>query len=126
MIPKDENSKAAIRMNIDNSFMFSGLDESEKQIVVDAMEEQKEFKNEAVKKEGEKRRGREKRGEKGRKGEKEEGEKGRKGRGKKKKGEEKRERGAHICEATSPKEASSAQSPRICPLRHSQLKCLSY
>ena len=32
--------------------MFSGLNEAEKQIVVDAMEEKKAFKNEAVIKEG--------------------------------------------------------------------------
>jgi hypothetical protein len=33
---------------IEKSFMFSGLDESEKKIVVDAMEEKKTFKNEVV------------------------------------------------------------------------------
>ena len=32
---------------IEKSFMFSGLDESEKKIVVDAMEEKKTFKNES-------------------------------------------------------------------------------
>jgi cAMP-dependent protein kinase regulator len=37
---------------IEKSFMFSGLDESEKKIVVDAMEEKKTFKNEIVIKEG--------------------------------------------------------------------------
>ena len=37
---------------IEKSFMFSGLDESEKKIVVDAMEEKKTFKNEVVIKEG--------------------------------------------------------------------------
>lgn len=34
------------------SFMFSGLNDEEKQVVVDAMEEKKTFKNEAVIKEG--------------------------------------------------------------------------
>lgn len=51
-IPKSEEACKAIRDKIDKAFMFSGLDDSEKQIVIDAMEEKKAFKNEAVIKEG--------------------------------------------------------------------------
>lgn len=42
----------AIRDKLDKAFMFSGLDDGEKKIVADAMEEKKAFKNEAVIKEG--------------------------------------------------------------------------
>lgn len=52
VIPKSEEAKKAICEKIEKSFMFSGLDDAEKQIVVDAMEEKKAFKNEAVIKEG--------------------------------------------------------------------------
>lgn len=52
IVPKDQDAKDAILEKISMSFMFSGLDEAEKQVVVDAMEEKKTFKNEAVIKEG--------------------------------------------------------------------------
>jgi cAMP-dependent protein kinase regulator len=52
VVPKSEQAKAAIMDKIEKSFMFSGLDEAEKDIVVDAMEEKKTFKNECVIKEG--------------------------------------------------------------------------
>ena len=52
IVPKDQEAKDAILEKISMSFMFSGLDEAEKQVVVDAMEEKKTFKNEAVIKEG--------------------------------------------------------------------------
>jgi len=52
VIAKSEEAKKAIVEKIEKAFMFSGLDEAEKQIVVDAMEEKKAFKNEAVIKEG--------------------------------------------------------------------------
>lgn len=38
VIPKDEEAKQAILDKINNSFMFQGLDDNEKSIVVDAME----------------------------------------------------------------------------------------
>lgn len=53
VVPKSEAATAAINEKISKSFMFSGLDEAEKKIVVDAMEEKKCFKKEAVIKEGE-------------------------------------------------------------------------
>eukprot|EP00356_Strombidium_inclinatum_P016573 CAMPEP_0170494834 /NCGR_PEP_ID=MMETSP0208-20121228/14861_1 /TAXON_ID=197538 /ORGANISM="Strombidium inclinatum, Strain S3" /LENGTH=417 /DNA_ID=CAMNT_0010770937 /DNA_START=22 /DNA_END=1272 /DNA_ORIENTATION=- len=52
VVPKSEQAKEAIMDKIAKSFMFSGLDEDEKKIVVDAMEEKKTFKNECVIKEG--------------------------------------------------------------------------
>lgn len=52
VIPKDEKVKAAIMDKIEKSFMFSGLDDAEKKVVVDAMEDKKVFKNEVVIKEG--------------------------------------------------------------------------
>jgi len=52
VIPKSEEAKKAICEKIEKAFMFSGLDDGEKQIVVDAMEEKKAFKNEAVIREG--------------------------------------------------------------------------
>ena len=39
MIPKSEESKKAIRDKLNMAFMFSALDENEKDIVVDAMEQ---------------------------------------------------------------------------------------
>jgi cAMP-dependent protein kinase regulator len=52
VVPKDEKVRAAIMDKIEKSFMFSGLDDAEKQVVVDAMEDKKVFKNEVVIKEG--------------------------------------------------------------------------
>ena len=52
IVPKDKAAKDAIMDKISMSFMFSGLNDEEKQVVVDAMEEKKTFKNEAVIKEG--------------------------------------------------------------------------
>ena len=52
VVPKSDQAKTAIMDKIEKSFMFSGLDDSEKVIVVDAMEEKKTFKNECVIKEG--------------------------------------------------------------------------
>lgn len=52
VVPKSADAKQAIMDKIANSFMFSGLDEKEKQIVVDAMEEKKCFKKETVITEG--------------------------------------------------------------------------
>jgi len=53
IVPKSKEAKEAIMEKITNSFMFSGLDDKERQIVVDAMEEKKFFKKETVIKEGE-------------------------------------------------------------------------
>jgi len=52
VIPKSQEAKEAIMDKIEKSFMFSGLDDGEKKIVCDAMEEKKCFKNEVVIKEG--------------------------------------------------------------------------
>lgn len=53
VVPKSQEAKDAILDKINKSFMFSGLDENEKIIVVDAMEERKCYKKEAVIREGE-------------------------------------------------------------------------
>jgi cAMP-dependent protein kinase regulator len=52
VIHKDNQAKQQILDKITKSFMFSGLEDSELTIVVDAMEEKKAFKNEVVIKEG--------------------------------------------------------------------------
>lgn len=52
VVPKSEEAKEAIMDKIQNSFMFSGLDNAEKIIVCDAMEEKKCFKKEVVITEG--------------------------------------------------------------------------
>ena len=52
VIPKSDDAKKAIMEKIDKSFMFSGLELAQKNIVIDAMEEKKAFKNEAVISEG--------------------------------------------------------------------------
>ena len=52
IIPKSQAAKDAIMDKISKSFMFSGLDAKEKNIVVDAMEEKKAEPNEAVITEG--------------------------------------------------------------------------
>jgi len=52
MIPKSAEAMESIMDKIDKSFMFSGLDDKEKKIVADAMDEQKFHKNEVVIKEG--------------------------------------------------------------------------
>jgi len=52
VVQKSEEAKESIMEIIQKSFMFSGLDDNEKQIVVDAMEEKKCFKKECVIKEG--------------------------------------------------------------------------
>lgn len=52
VVPKSDEVKEQIMEKIEKAFMFSGLEDSEKQIVVDAMEEKKCFKNEVVIKEG--------------------------------------------------------------------------
>lgn len=53
VIAKSAEATAAIYDKINKSFMFSGLDDDEKKIVVDAMEEKKCFKKESVIREGE-------------------------------------------------------------------------
>jgi len=53
VVNKSGEAKEAILDKINKSFMFSGLDDAEKSIVMDAMEEKKCFKKEAVIKEGE-------------------------------------------------------------------------
>jgi cAMP-dependent protein kinase regulator len=53
VIQKSEESQAAILDKLNKSFMFSGLDDAERGIVMGAMEEKKCFKKEAVIKEGE-------------------------------------------------------------------------
>lgn len=52
VIPKSDEAKKAIMDKIEKSFMFSGLELAEKNTVIDAMEEKKAFKNEAVISEG--------------------------------------------------------------------------
>ena len=52
VVQKSDQAKEAIMDKISKSFMFQGLDDSEKKIVVDAMEERKTFKSEVVIKEG--------------------------------------------------------------------------
>lgn len=52
VIPKSAEAIESIMDKIDKSFMFSGLDDKEKKIVMDAMDEQKFHKNEVVIKEG--------------------------------------------------------------------------
>jgi len=52
VVPKEQAAKDAIMEKINLSFMFSGLDANEMNVVVDAMEEKKCFKNEQVIKEG--------------------------------------------------------------------------
>ena len=52
MIQKSEEAKEAIMEIIGKSFMFMGLDDKEKAIVVDAMDEKKCFKKEVVIREG--------------------------------------------------------------------------
>lgn len=53
VIPKSQEAIAAIYDKINKSFMFSGLDDKEKKIVVDAMEEKKCFKKENIITQGE-------------------------------------------------------------------------
>ena len=48
MVAKSEDAKQAIREKLNMAFMFSALDENEKRIVVDAMEECKIGTNEVV------------------------------------------------------------------------------
>jgi cAMP-dependent protein kinase regulator len=52
VIAKSEECKAAIMDKLNKSFMFSGLDDNEKDIVVGAMQEKKCFKKEVVIQEG--------------------------------------------------------------------------
>lgn len=52
IIPKSAEAMESIMEKIEKSFMFSGLDDKEKKIVADAMDEQKFHKNEVVIKEG--------------------------------------------------------------------------
>lgn len=52
VVEKHNDAKEQILDKINKSFMFSGLDEKEKMIVVDAMEERKCFKGEVVIREG--------------------------------------------------------------------------
>jgi len=52
VIPKSDTAKAAIMEKINKAFMFSGLNEAEKVIVVDAMDEKACFKGDVVIKEG--------------------------------------------------------------------------
>lgn len=52
IVPKSEEAGEAIMDKIKKAFMFSGLDEKELKIVVDAMEERSCFKKEVVIKEG--------------------------------------------------------------------------
>jgi len=52
LVTKSDEVKEAIMDKIEKSFMFSGLDDKEKLVVVDAMEEKKSFKGEVVIKEG--------------------------------------------------------------------------
>jgi cAMP-dependent protein kinase regulator len=52
VVPKNDDVKTAIMEKINNSFIFSGLDDKEKDIVVMAMEEKKCFRKEVVIKEG--------------------------------------------------------------------------
>ncbi len=52
LVPKSAEAKAAIMEKIESAFMFSGLEESEKKIVVDAMEEKNYMKTEVVIREG--------------------------------------------------------------------------
>lgn len=53
VIPKSEEQQTKIYEKLNQSFMFSNLDESEKKIVIDAMEERKVTANTCVIKEGE-------------------------------------------------------------------------
>lgn len=41
IIPKSEQVKQKIKMNLEKSFMFSSLDEAEKNIIIDAMQEKR-------------------------------------------------------------------------------------
>ena len=52
MVAKSEDAKQAIREKLNMAFMFSALDENEKRIVVDAMEECKIGANDVVIQEG--------------------------------------------------------------------------
>jgi len=52
VVPKSETAKAAILEKVNKGFMFSGLDDKEKKIVVDAMDERQCFKGDVVIKEG--------------------------------------------------------------------------
>ena len=52
VVPKSETAKAAIMEKVNKGFMFSGLDDKEKKIVVDAMDERQCFKGDVVIKEG--------------------------------------------------------------------------
>ena len=52
VVPKSEDAKQAIREKLNMAFMFSALDESEKDIVIDAMEECKIGVNDVVIQEG--------------------------------------------------------------------------
>ena len=52
MIAKAPEAKAAIRDKLNMAFMFSALDEKEKDVVIDAMEERKAEMNEVVIQEG--------------------------------------------------------------------------
>ena len=53
VIPKSDQVKQNIKNNLEKSFMFSSLDETEKKIIVDAMQEKRVGKKEVVIKEGE-------------------------------------------------------------------------
>lgn len=52
VIPKSGEVKAALRKKLDMAFMFSALDEKEKDVVIDAMAEVKVDINDVVIKEG--------------------------------------------------------------------------
>lgn len=52
VIAKSDQAKSAIREKLNLAFMFSALDETEKSIIVDAMEECKVAVNEVVIQEG--------------------------------------------------------------------------
>lgn len=53
VVPKSEESKAAILEKLNKAFMFQALSDKEKEIVIDAMEEINAPENESIIKEGE-------------------------------------------------------------------------
>lgn len=52
VIPKSDEIKTALRKKLDMAFMFSALDETEKNVVIDAMSELKAVINDVIIKEG--------------------------------------------------------------------------
>jgi hypothetical protein len=47
-VPKSEDTKTKIKVRLDQAFMFSALDDKEKSIVIDAMDEKRVKKGDTI------------------------------------------------------------------------------